>query len=266
MQVGAGVLWGLVVVGALAASSLLTAVVLIPVAAIATASGVRAAEGRGRSRSRSPSRSRSGGSGSRAGGRSARPSLLLMVSLAASVLVPLIALGGSLLALAGLVVTGGAIATLVLASGFAASARPLRAVASRLVAALAPVLGVTCVVVARHQGSTLALALVGATLAYDAGSFLMGNARTPLGGPVGIAFGVLSVAVVSVFVAAVMNPPFTGSRPWVVFVAVAVLAPLGVRLCQQAVGSERLPALRRLDSLCLVAPMWVLAAALLLHR
>lgn len=252
VPVGAGIAWAVLLLLAVVASSFLTAVILIPVAAVATASGVRSAESRGRAgRSRSASR---------------RPSLPFMVAVGAAALDPVVALAGPFAALAGLVVTGGALVTLVLASGYAASARPLRSVGSRLVASFAPTLAATSVVMARHQGSHLALALVAAVLAYDAGAFLMGNSRTPLGGPVGVAFGALSVAVVAIFVAAVMNPPFTGSRPWVVFAAVAVLAPVGVRLCQLAAGDGRLPAVRRLDSLALAGPIWVLAAALLLHR
>ena len=134
------------------------------------------------------------------------------------------------------------------------------------VAALAPAVAATSVVVARHQGSNLALALVVALLAYDVGAFVMGNSRTALGGPVGVVFGLLSVAVVAVFVAALMDPPFSGSRPWLVFAAVAVSAPLGVRLGQMVAGGERLPAVRRVDSWFLAAPVWVLAAVLLLHR
>jgi hypothetical protein len=247
--------------GALVASSFLTAVVLIPVAAVATASGVRAAEGRPRSRARSRTRTRR-----RSGSGRRPPSLALVAALTASVLDPLIALAGVVAALAGLVVSFGAVAALVLASGFAASARPLRSVAWKLVAALMPTLAATSIVLARHQGSSLALALVGATLAYDAGSFLMGHGRSPLGGVAGVVFGILSVAVVAVFVAAVMDPPFRGDRPWVVFAAVAVLAPLGVRLGQLPAGGERLPAVRRVDSLCLAAPAWVVATALVLHR
>jgi hypothetical protein len=190
----------------------------------------------------------------------------LVAALAASVLDPLVALGGPYLALAVLVVSTGVIAALVLVSGYAASARPLRSVGARLVVGVAPSVAVTSVVVARHQGSSLALALVAAALAYDAGSFLMGHGRSAVGGWLGVVFGVASVAVVAVFVAALMDPPFSGSKPWVGFGAVAVLAALGVRLSQAAAGGARLPAVRRLDSLWLAAPVWVVLSALLLHR
>lgn len=249
VPVVAAVVWAVVIIAAVAASSFLTALVLAVVAFVATASGVRAVEAARRSRS-----------------ATRRPSLLLIGALTAAVLDPLVALGGPYAALAALLLTCAALSLLVLATGYAASARPLRAVGSRLVVSLGPAVAATCVVIARHQGSTLALALLAATLAYDAGAFLMGNTRTPLGGPVAIGSGVASVAVVALFAAAVMNPPFNGNRPWLVFAAVAVLAPLGVGLGQIAVGVERLPAVRRVDSLFLVAPAWVLVAALLLHR
>jgi hypothetical protein len=50
------------------------------------------------------------------------------------------------------------------------------------------------------------------------------------------------------------------------FGALAVLAPLGVALADRLVGGHRLPALRRLDSLLLAGPMWVVAVAVVLHR
>jgi hypothetical protein len=251
-----GLLWGLLLAAVLSASSVLTALVLVPMAVIATVSGVRAAE---RAKGR-PARSRR--SARSAGG----PSPALLGGAALCVVAPLLALGGPMAALVVLVLGGGAVAVLVLSSVFAASARPLRAVLSLSFAALAPAVAATSLVIARHQGSDLALALAGATVAYDAGAFLMGHGRSPLGGPVGVLFGGLSVAVIAVFVAALMNPPFSGNRPWIVFAAVAVLAPIGVWLGQVAFPGERLPAVRRLDSLSMSAPFWVLAVALLLHR
>ena len=255
--VAGGVLWAALLAAVLAESSFLTAVVLIPMAALATATGVRAAEPKRRGRS---ARTRSGQ------GRQRKVSPVLVAGVAAAVIDPLVALGGPILALVALLVSFGVVGRLALPAGFGSTVRPLRAVAGLLTAALAPALAVTSVVIARHQGSTLALALVAALMLYDAGACVMGHNRTAVSGPVGVAFGAASVTVVAVFAAAVMDPPFGGNRPWVMFAVVAGLAPLGVKLGQMAVGDDRLPAVRRLDSWTLAAPAWVLATALLLHR
>lgn len=248
VPVAGAVVWVVALVGALVGSSLLTCVVMIPVAVLATVSATRAADAATRRRARR------------------RPSLPQLAAVGAGVVVPLAALLGPAAGTAILLLAVVGITILVVGASFAASARPLSAVAPALVAALAPTVATTCVVIARSQGSTLALALVAATLAFDCGSFVMGHGRTAIGGRFGLIFGVASVAVVAVFAAALMDPPFSGNRPWVIFVAVAVFAPLGVRLCQLPAGGSRLPALRRLDSLSLTAPVWVVAAALLLHR
>ena len=251
--VGGGLVWAALLIFSVAVSSLLTVVVLVPVGAIATASGWRAAEARA--------------SGARGRRRSIRQwPFVLVVAMGASLLDPLVALGGPYPALAILLVSTALITASVAVAGYAASARPLRAVGGRWVVAVGPSVAVTSVVVARHQGSSLALALVAAALAYDAGSFVMGHGRSAVGGWLGVLFGLASVAVVAVFAAALMDPPFSGSKPWVVFAAVAVLAPIGARLSQAAAGGERLPAVRRLDSLWLAAPVWVVLVALLLHR
>jgi CDP-diglyceride synthetase len=245
LPVAFGLVWTIVLIAALVVSSLATVVVMAAVGVIATASGVRSAG----SRSRDPR----------------RMSRHLVAALVAVVLVPLIALAGPLAAAGALAVFGGGVIVL---DGLAVMSltRPARSFARLVVASLTPMVAVTCVVIARHQGTTLALALVIGTFAYDLGAFIMGNGRGALGGWVGIVFGVASVAVVAVFVAAILDPPFSGARPWVVFAGVALLAPAGVWLCQRATGGERLPAARRFDSLALTAPFWVLAAALLLHR
>ena len=248
IPVVAGVVWAVALVGAVTLSSFLTAVLVGAVGVVATASGMRATEAKGRSRR-----------------RTRRPPIVLVVALVAAALDPMVALAGPLPAVVALVVSAGTIGAMVVSSGYAASARPLRRVGSRLIAAVGPMIAVTSVVLARHQGAHLALALVVAALVYDAAAFLMGNSRTPLGGPVGVASGVVAVGVLAVFVAAVMNPPFSGSRPWVVFTLVALAAPIGVQLAQ-TVGKDRLPALRRIDSLLVTCPIWVLSAALLLHR
>jgi hypothetical protein len=246
-----GLVWGVALVGALLTSAPAAAILLAAVAAVATASGMRSSEPRARRR-RSPS--------------ALKGSLVRVAAIAASILAPLSALGGTAAGIAVLVVAVGAVAALVFTSGYASSVRPLRSAAGRFVAASAPTIAATSVVLARDQGATLAVALVGATLAYDAAAFVMGNGRTATGGPAGVLFGALSVAVVAIVVAAVMNPPFSGGRSWVVFGGLAASAALGVRLCEAVGAGDRLPAVRRLDSCWLAGPFWVLAAALLLNR
>ena len=245
VPVAFGVVWTVILIVALVVSSLATVVVMAAVGVIATASGVRSAGSRSRDPRRMP--------------------VHLLAALVSVVVVPLIALAGPWAAAGALAVFGGGVIVL---DGLAVMSltRPARSFARLVVASLTPMVAVTCVVIARHQGTTLALALVIGTLAYDLGAFIMGNGRGALGGWVGIVFGVASVAVVAIFVAAILDPPFSGARPWVVFAGVALLAPAGVWLCQRAAGGERLPAARRFDSLALTAPFWVLAAALLLHR
>jgi hypothetical protein len=148
-------------------------------------------------------------------------------------------------------------------------ARPpggLRAAAATSFAVCLPALGAASVVAAFHQDSTDAFALVAALCAYDAGSFLMGDSMGALGGPIGILGGVASVAVVAFTVAAVLDPPFSGSRPWIMFGVVAFAAPLGIFLLDVMVRARRMPAVRRIDSLVLAAPAWVVAVPLLLHH
>lgn len=134
---------------------------------------------------------------------------------------------------------------------------------ARLVVTVGPAAAAASVVLARHQHTSGALALVTAGLAYDAGAFMMGNTRSASGGPVGVVFGLVSISVVAVFVAAMMVPPFSGARPWVVFSTVGALAAAGVWLCDRAVGGIRSPALRRVDSLVLAGPAWVICLAVL---
>lgn len=167
---------------------------------------------------------------------------------------------------AALAVVVAPVALVAAAAATGAAGRRRLPVGRVVVAAAAPLVAAGSVVAARLQGASLALALVGACLAFDAGAFVIGNGRSALGGPAGVAAGMASVAVVALFVAAIMNPPFSGYRPWAVFGLVAVLAPAGVKLCERAVGGAVLPALRRLDSLVLAAPAWVVALAVVAHR
>jgi hypothetical protein len=133
-----------------------------------------------------------------------------------------------------------------------------------LVAVLAPAVAAASVVAARGQGLSEGLTLIAAVCLYDMASFLTGT--SPQGGPAGVLVGMITVGVLAVFVSAVVVPPFSGRNPWLLLGLVAVLAPAGVVGAGRLASKARLPALRRLDSLILAGPAWVIGVALLLHR
>jgi hypothetical protein len=185
------------------------------------------------------------------------------LAVAAPIILPLAALGGSKAAIVAtaLVVTAGA--AMLLATGRGTSV----AFNLRLLAGiLGPSVASMAVVLARSQGSNEAVAFIAAMLGYDLAAFIFGTGRGALGGIGGVVAGLLTVAVVAVFTAAAIDPPFSGGRAWIVFGVAGVLAPAGVALLSFIVSGARLPALRRLDSLVLSGPAWVIVVALVLHR
>jgi hypothetical protein len=247
-----GIVWAGLIVAAVTTSSVAAVAVLIPVGVVASISAVRAVtgdwdSGDGRSRTRNVFVT-----GSRYG-----------LAVAAPVALPLAALSSSKAAVVAtaLVVVGGAAILLASAQGasFAFSLRLLAGILGPSVASMA-------VVLARSQGSNEAVAFIAAMLGYDLAAFIFGTGRGALGGVGGVVAGLFTVAVVGVFTAAAIDPPFSGDRPWIVFGLVGLLAPAGVALLSLIVSGARLPALRRLDSLVLSGPAWVIAVALVLRR
>lgn len=253
VPVVAGVLWAAVVLSAVALGAAVVALVTALVAVVASASAVRLIRPRRRGR---PFGSR----------------YLIPLAAVTGGLAPVSALGGPVPLVVVLVVGG------VAALWLAPAGRPPRKPAPsrfsvrlpwrvRLVlATTGPGLGGASLVLARHQGLSEALALLAAVLGYDAAAFLMGNARTAVGGVGGLIAGAWAVGVVALFVAAMMNPPFFGTRPWIVFGLTAAAAPIGVKLADTVTAGTRLPALRRLDSLIVAGPVWVASLAVLVHR
>lgn len=179
------------------------------------------------------------------------------------------AVGAALLPLAAALTTGllglAVLALVAIAFATAESARrrgrgrphaPL-AVAALTVRCAFPVgLAAASLVCAQRFEPGAGVALVLVVSAYEAGDYLIGSgARSPLEGPVA---GIAAVLVVQFAIAAVSVPPF-GLPSSLVFVVVAGIAcPLG-----QVVGSLILPsaaapaaALRRLDSLLVLGPVW----------
>lgn len=159
----------------------------------------------------------------------------------------------------GVVVLGGVVVALVRASAERSS--PLFATAGRTLQCALWVGGAGAGVVAAHRFETWAgIALVLAVSAYETGDYLVGSgARNVVEGPVA---GIAAVLVVQFAVAAAGFPPFSISNGLGFALLAAVLCPAGqvaASLVLPAAGAPA-PAVRRLDSLILLGPVWAVVA------
>ncbi len=118
------------------------------------------------------------------------------------------------------------------------------------------------VVVSLEAGRAAAYVLLVAVCLYDASVFVVGTgSRNSWEGP---AAGVLTLAPFFLVVGSVLQPPFDGDSPWVLGALTAVLVPFGAPLATVLAGSPgRYPGLRRIDSLLLVGPAWMIGCAAL---
>jgi hypothetical protein len=136
----------------------------------------------------------------------------------------------------------------------------------RALIVVAPAAAGVGLVLARVQGLDQGLVLAGMVCMYDSAAYLIGaGSNNPWEGPVA---GVASVGALTLLVAAVLFSPFRGNSPWILGGMAAVLAPLGALVASRLTParSARVPALRRLDSLILLGPLWAAGTALLLHK
>lgn len=254
---GLGLLWALALFAALLAGPTVLAAVVAPVAFVATASMLRSARSAPGARQRRTPAAATAATPDAATPATTAPSpvaIAVAVSVAVA-LVALAALGGPIPAvLVGLAALGVA----VMVSG------SLGVPAVRLLVTAAPAAAAGSVVLARRQGLAVGLVLVASTCLFDAASCLMGNGLT--GGVLGTVAGLATVTALGFLVAAIAVPPFQGSTPWVLTLVTGALASLGVHLGARLVGTGRSPALRRLDSLMVSGPVWVIAVALVLHK
>ena len=119
-------------------------------------------------------------------------------------------------------------------------------------------------VLLRTSGLAPLLVLLAYAMVYDASAYVVGSgAASAWEGPTA---GIAATGTVTLTVAAVLVPPFEGVSPWVLGSLAAVLTPLGPLVGTALLGDrhDRAPALRRLDSLLLLGPVWSLASMLLL--
>lgn len=165
--------------------------------------------------------------------------------------------GIGLAALAGLALVAAAVAA------SAGSARRRRRRVPAVVAAAATVragffvgLAAASAVFLARTDTAAVVALVVLVSGYEVGDYLVGTgARTPVEGPLA---GIAAVAALTFGLSVFQFPPFETGSAWVFGGLVAALAPLGrfVAPVLAPAGGTRVPALRRLDSYLITAPVW----------
>jgi hypothetical protein len=244
-----GIVWAIALNGAMLGGPGWVAVLMAPVVALAAASTMRSWH----ERADAPDAAR----------RAERPLPVqptLPVAAAAAGLITLMSAAGPAPAIGA-----GVLAAVAIAAGSVFGPRGVPRPAYRMLAILLPAAAGCGVVLSRAQGLPAGLVLAGMACVYDSAAYLIGTgAGNEWEGPVA---GVASIGVLSLFVAAVLVPPFRGASPWVLGGMAAVLAPIGPVVARRLARdpSARVPALRRLDSLLLLGPAWAIGAALLLR-
>ena len=141
---------------------------------------------------------------------------------------------------------------------------PLRDVGLTLLIGVSIGTAVAAPVLLRHVSMTAALFLLVCAAVYDAGAYLIGTgASSAWEGP---AAGVAALIPVTMLAAVVMVPPFSGAEPLLLGALAAGLAPIGPIAGSVLLGdrTSNAPALRRLDSLLILGPIWAWCAVALL--
>ena len=190
----------------------------------------------------------------RKGARPIQPVAMLVAGAA-----PLAALGGgdaiTAVLVIGFLLT--LIARLVLATG-PSLGKPTRDVAFTVAACVPMALAASSVVLVRSIGLTEAVVFLAFVFAYDAASFVVGSGGASWWeGP---AAGAVATLPVTLVIAAVLVNPFDGASPWLLGACAALLAPVGQAGMSYLLADVEAPAIRRLDSLVAMGPVWAWAA------
>jgi hypothetical protein len=134
------------------------------------------------------------------------------------------------------------------------------AAAGIMMLALVPALGAACVVLVRADSVIAAVVLVVVASAYELGDYIVGSgASNPIEGPLA---GITAATLVALPLALVLVEPYdTGGVVLLVFAAAA--CPFGQILASATLpgAGAPAPALRRIDTLLLLALIWGAAAA-----
>jgi hypothetical protein len=119
-------------------------------------------------------------------------------------------------------------------------------------------------VLARDLGAVPALFLLLLMCAYDTGNYLIGTGADHAWE--GSAAGIAAMVPITIGAATIAVPPFTETGPFILGGVAMVLAPLGPWAATRLLGDStkgRVPAVRRLDALVLLGPVWAVAATAL---
>lgn len=191
--------------------------------------------------------------------RGERPVVLIAAAIAAGLPVAASFDTGAMAA----VVAAGVLATFV-ARLRSTTLAPTRDVGLTLVIGVPIGLAAAAPVLVRHFGIAATLLLLALVCVYDAGAYLVGTgASSAWEGP---AAGVAALIPLTIFAEVVLIPPFAGAQPLFLGVLAAVLAPVGPVAASALLGDRNAhaPALRRLDSLLLLGPLWAWCAVIFL--
>ena len=125
-----------------------------------------------------------------------------------------------------------------------------------LQAALLPGLAAASVVLTMRYEIGACVILLAMLMAFDAGDFIIGSgAGSPIEGSVA---GGLMIVLVGAVAAIIGAPPFDGVMVWFFVLAAVILCPLGQIAASWLLpdATTRAPALRRIDSLLILGPVW----------
>jgi hypothetical protein len=173
-------------------------------------------------------------------------------------------LGSAMLGLGYLVLAGTA---LVVAAATRSHGHQVLARAGRVVGAAGICGGAAAslVLLARYEIGALVILLV-FVMVYDASDYIVGSgASNGLEGPIA---GMIFIGATAAVVAGIGAPPFNGADIWSFAVLAMIACPTGQLLASAMMPKAncRAPALRRLDSLLVVAPLWAWLVGLYLTR
>ncbi|HEX7275994.1 MAG TPA: hypothetical protein VF244_01335, partial [Acidimicrobiales bacterium] len=161
-------------------------------------------------------------------------------------------------------VVAGAIFLTLMARMATPTKAPGRDVGLTLIIGISVGMAAAAPVLLRSINISSALYLLACAAIYDAGAYLVGTgASSSWEGP---AAGVVALLPLTMAAAVVLVPPFHGGSPLLLGALAAVLAPFGPVAGSALLGDRTAfaPALRRIDSLLIMGPIWAWCAAALL--